>query len=287
MNKWIFKLIAGLLPLVCGLPPAGWHSPAHARSNDGEMVVLARVGREKITRNDLVGVLDEYQGLGEEEVLSRVLETRLLALHAGYAGLEAKDRDVEAELEKMIASFPSLIDFYRHIEERGLTVRQVRRRLEERALAEQLVAREVSRRVTVDPRELRDFIDENRSELVLLTTRVRLEAAFFAPGETVPDNPVVLDALMKDQGELTLGDLAPPLRGIVQALEPGRFSDPVEIAGAVTVIRVAEKPVDATDGHAGLVFTARRLLYRQKHQEAYNRFVRELREKTSVEFFDL
>lgn len=273
--------------LLAAVPAAGDDGETLPRSAapPGGSLVIARVGRENITRGDLVGLLDEYEGRGREEVLSEVIERRLLFQHARYAGLEIDEREVDQRLDAIIRNFPSLVSFYRHLEERGLSVRQLRRRISEQLLGSRLVAREVVARVWVDPRELREFMETNRREIIALGTRVHLEMAGFPAGTAVPEESREIEPLLEEH-VLPVAELPPLLRLPALQLEPGRLSEPVDLGREKVVLRVRERFGGESLDEPSLMLEARRLLFAQKRQEHYNRFIRELRARTTIEYYD-
>jgi peptidyl-prolyl cis-trans isomerase SurA len=145
-----------------------------------------------------------------------------------------------------------------------------------------LVTQTHARQILIKTNQLVSQADaENR----LLQLRQKLEhgADFAKLARLYSDDPGAANG--GDLGWLSPGNTVPPFEQAMNALKPGEISKPVHTSFGWHLIQVlGRRTRDITKERARML--ARRAIHERKSDEAYQNFVRRLRDQAYVEYMD-
>ncbi len=100
----------------------------------------------------------------KEEVLNKLIETKILLQEAKGRGVEAAPQEVEAMLENVKKTFESEDTFAQALEEQKLTLSDFSKRLEDQLRIKRLVDQEVRLKIDVGIDEMQNYYEINKTK---------------------------------------------------------------------------------------------------------------------------
>lgn len=162
--KNFFSLFAVFALLLSG--PCGLQSEVVSR-------VVAEVNDDIITSQELDQILRplyaKYKSVysGEElekhvrearkNAIEQLIERKLVLQEAKKKNIQVDTKDVETKLGQIKSKFDSEEEFYYALEKEGMTVDQLRENIHEQLLVRTLTRQEVTRSISVSPKEVDDY----------------------------------------------------------------------------------------------------------------------------------
>jgi len=200
---------------------------------------LAVVNGATITERQLIWFME--QGWGGQ-ILDEMITDLLLQQAAEEAGLKVTAGEVDAEVARVIAEYPSEQAFEHMLRDSGMTIKGLRIQLQRDLLIDKLIAQ----RTGIDEQGLRQYYEAHRGEfatpprvhlfdIVTLSledayaARERLVAseAFSTVASEMSQDPTAKQG--GDRGWITPEDvLEPTVRDVVFRMQLGEMSDPVQ-----------------------------------------------------------
>lgn len=234
-----------------------------AATINGEVIYASDLAREVGAIARQYGIdLNSEQGRTQRSEISRIvldqlLEQRLILQEARKRGALATDAQVDEALAEIQANFPSESEFQFALDQRGLTLNDLRDRLRTNVTVQNLQGR-VSK-ATVTEEEIRKFYQDNRKDfdqpeqvhvrhiLVGTEAEARFILARLNRGEKFQDLAKTLskDPGSREQsGDLGLigrGQLVPEFERVAFSLQPGQVSDVVKTQFGYHIIQMVER----------------------------------------------
>lgn len=239
---------------------------------NGEAILMSELTRQlrvmvggntKLNKDDYLKAKDE--------ALESLINQELLYQEGKKEGLESKDADVEAEVEKVKQNFPTQDAFEQVLKEQGLTepkfIEMVKRVM---TMRDTIKAKVQPLAKPVTDKEIQDYYEANKDKFTepeqVKARHILIKSAQNASEEekTVAKNKI--DAILKeihdggdfaelakkdsecpsapqggDLGFFSRGQMVKPFEDVAFALQPGQVSDVVETEFGYHIIRVDEK----------------------------------------------
>lgn len=96
-------------------------------------------------------------------ILDELVNNELLLERARKLGLEASDSEVEQKFAELKAPYSDQ-QFQKELDQRGITVDELKRNLRERISIQKLINREITSRITVSEKEIADAYNRDRAD---------------------------------------------------------------------------------------------------------------------------
>lgn len=245
----------------------------------------------------------------QRAMLDQLIEHRLILQEAKRAGLSADAGEVASQLEAMRSRFGSQEELQASLAASGLSLEGVREKIREQLLVRRLIDEKVRAGIQVSPQEVARALQEQpelrepgehvrAAHLLIRVSDVRSEAEARALIEDL-DRQIAAgaefseiarryseDPSREDGGEMgwvQRGELLPELDRALFALKEGERSAPLQTRLGFHLLRTEERqatpPRSTTDAHR----LASRRLYQQKFEEAFARWLAELKARAYLQ----
>ncbi len=154
------------------IPPAAPNAlfPAVVARVNGK-AILGRDLEQRI-REELLGIGSPvWQNLREDyrqelinRHLSSIVGTELLYQHAASAGIKLTDEEVQAEFDKLLATFPSDAALNTELANRGMERADLRKEIEKSLVVDRFIQGNIDKKITVTPAELSEYYSSHPDE---------------------------------------------------------------------------------------------------------------------------
>ena len=275
-----------------------------AATVNGEVVYTRELDREVAAIARQYGIdLDGEEGRKQREEIARVLldqliEQRLIMQEARRRNATAGEAQIDAALEEIRRNFPSEAEFQRALQQRALTVQDLRARLRT-TLTVQNLQRQVST-ATVSEEEIRRYYEAHRKEFdrpeqvrvrhILVDTEelARLVQARLARGERFEDlaRQLSRDPGSKEQGGdlgfVARGQLVSEFEAAAFALRPGQISPIVKTQYGYHIIQGVERRPAQPGTLEEAREQIRRRLLGQKQEADFTAWLKKVKESATI-----
>ncbi|HBZ70739.1 MAG TPA: hypothetical protein DEP35_13800 [Deltaproteobacteria bacterium] len=268
------------------------------------------------TRARAVGANDEDVAKMRAEILERLIERRLLEQMVKRAELQATDAEVDSTI-KVIAKENGLTpdQLRQSVEAGGLSYDAYREKIRSEIQRTKVLNVMVRSRVKVDEHEVRKAYDERYAKQPDGGEEVHLRHILVTfGGESHRDEASacgqVHDALSRiragdpfeqvahhlselnpehggDVGWVQVSSLAGWMSGVVHKLEPGQTSDVIRMPFGCNLLQLVERREFKKKSYEEVKPELTAMLFEQKTEEEYVKFVNRLRSQTYIEKKDL
>jgi peptidyl-prolyl cis-trans isomerase SurA len=170
------RLLSGFLPLFLAVFIAGW-TGCSSKSSGGS--VVATVDGHKIYRSDL----DKYyenqtassnqRPVGEQatsmrlSILRELIDNEILMHRAEKLGLLATDDEVERKLNEIKSPY-SNEQFQQHLQERKLTLDDLKRDLRRSLTVDKVLNKEITSKINVSDQDITNYYNDHKAEFNLI-----------------------------------------------------------------------------------------------------------------------
>jgi len=271
MTKQLRVVVLALVLVLVGVAAAValtrgmQHGTSVVATINGEVVYAGELNREITAIARQYGIdLNSAEGRKQQAEISRIvldqiIEQRLILQEARRRNALATEEQVDAALADIKKNFPSDAEFQFALDQRGLTLTDLRNRLRTNLTVQNLQA--LVSQATVGAAEIQKYYDQNRREfdrpeqvrvrhiLVETEAEARFVLARLARGEKFEElaRQLSKDPGSKDQsgdlGFVARGQLVPEFEEAAFGLQPGQTSGVVKTQYGYHVIRgIARQP---------------------------------------------
>jgi peptidyl-prolyl cis-trans isomerase C len=289
--------------------------------------VVARVNGEAISKTEFEEAVKSMEGRAGGPVpadqrdrvfrglLDQMIGYKLLTQESKLRKVAVPDADVEARISQIRGQFPSEDVFLQALQQRQLTLEQLRSDARQDMAVAKMIQEEVEPKTTVKPEQVTDFYAKNpdqfkqpervRASHILIAVAENADAPTRAAARAKAEQ-VLQDlksgkdfaALAKehsqdpgsaakggDLGFFEQGQMVGPFNDAAFTLAPGATSDLVETTFGYHIIRVAEKQPSRTVPLEEVRPQVEQYLQNVNREEQTNAFVNALKAKSKVEVF--
>ncbi|MDD5043947.1 MAG: peptidyl-prolyl cis-trans isomerase [Candidatus Omnitrophica bacterium] len=273
--------------------------------------IVAVVNKEIITQSDLNSYLrfikmqlaGQYHGRELEEkiaeatpnMLSTLIENKLIVQEAKKQGLKADENRVKARMEEMKSQYPSNKAFEEDMVSHGLTLADMENRTRDQLLMFDIVEMNIKDKIRINPKEVTDFYAEHKDELDVPALRHIISA--------VTDNEInarkALYELKKggdfrqvadtcglsvdDLGEIKPGQLTKELDQVVSVLGVGETSDVINFDKKFYIFKLEEMTPARKRSFDEAKQNIYNYIFDQKMQIEMSKWIDELKSKAYIE----
>jgi peptidyl-prolyl cis-trans isomerase C len=285
--------------LLTGCRERGEATPQVLLTVDGRAVTLEQF------RSNFNKTLPADQSLSPEEkgdlersFLVQTVDRELTLAEAARLNIALSAEEVEAAMAEARSEYP-VEAFQALLDERGLSEEQWRQELEESLLMEKVVRQAVYSLVTVDEEDIFRYYQENRDEfdrpeqvrarqIVVadeaegnrLLDQLRQGADFAVVAKEHSLSPDAEDG--GDLGFFARDEMPPEFDAVVFLLPEGRLSDLVKSEYGYHIFQVQERRPAVRLSVEAVGDTIRDILRGQNEEQAYQEWLRGLRERASI-----
>lgn len=235
----------------------------------------------------------------EFEALTKMIETKLQLQAAKKAGVEVTDDELKSAVKEMLRQGDKVDD----------SNPAVQRAIKEQIILLKVVDREVRSTVMVSEIELQRYYMQHQGRFLLpdefnisqilivpnpgedrAQARARAQAAY---AELVKGADFADLALRYSDGPeatkggslgfVRQGELLPPIERALATLEVGKITEPIEAPLGLHIIRLDEKSPTGIRPFAEVRTEIQGLVYRQKHEDMFQTWLKELKNKAYIE----
>lgn len=264
--------------------------PPFAKNSDNEAV--AKVNNVDITRASLY---DEMVKAGGQQTLDSLITLEVIRQEMDKQSLAVTEEDINKEIDSLKATFPSEEDFNATLEQRGMTLDE----LKEQATTQIQLKKLLGDKVQPTDEEIKETYDmykdsyatpeQIRASHILVETKEEAEkikeqlkqGADFAE-IAAEKNP---DATKDRGGDLSYfgrGQMDPAFEEAAFKLEIGEISEPVQTSFGYHLIKVTDKKEATNPTFEDKKDEIREQLVNQKVYEQANAYVQDLKNQATI-----
>jgi len=251
-----------------------------------------------------------------DQALESLIALELLYQESQARGVTVSDADVDAEIKRSRATFPSDAAFHAALKKSGTTLEDLRQDTRKTLAVSRWLEGDAFREVKVSPEDVRTFYEQNREEFrhdaevrtshILvrvapgspaarraaarqradkLLAQIHAGADFATVAKTSSEDPVTA-ARGGDGGYFSRGEMDPAFEAAALALGPGQISGVVETRYGFEIIKVTDRrdagytPLEEAEP------VIREVLLKSARQDRQSALVAELRKKAKVELVE-
>ena len=288
-----------------------------------EIITLHDVNREAqsaISEAEKTGTLnDADRSRIRRTVLDRLIEKKLTEQKVKELNIRVSEEEVRQAIDDVRKqnNIPTQAALETALTAQGLTFDQYRSQLREQIEKLKLVSMEVRAKVQVGETEMRNYYAANSAKYTE-DESYRARHIFFKTGEKATPEEIKRSqatalavlaeaksgkdfaelaktysedpAARKDGGDLgsfKKGDMQPDLEKTILSLKPGEVSGLVSTPIGFHIIKLEARVAGTTKPFESVKAEIEEIIYRKKSEERFSQWVKELRDKASVEIREL
>lgn len=250
INKKNAPFIIGALILLIVIGVMIYKSPLMTGTAQGD--VVASINGEAITKDELYDVLVAQGG---KEALDSLIADRIINLELKKKGLEVSEKDVDAELQKMILEYGGREQFDQALASYGYTDIDIKKNIRMNFSATKLVGAEVA----ITDADMKTYFEANKATFdtpeqvkashILVADEAKakeVKAKLTAGGDFAAlAKEYSTDESNKDKGGdlgfFSKGEMVAEFDNVAFTLKIGDISDPVKTEYGYHIIKVVEK----------------------------------------------
>lgn len=276
--------------------------------------IVATVNGEPVTLSELERILQPvykqyeqiYQGDELEEakrqarhgLLDQLIENKLILQKAKEEGISITEAAMEEELADIKDKFGSLEEFQSALEKEGLTLEQYKKDLSDQLTIKAMIEREVLAKAKVSPLEVEEYYNNHKDEFVnprmvhighilIKDNERKIQNLYKQLGEGKDFTELASQySEAGDPGYISIGQLKPELREIVDSLKVGEYSKIIktDIGWHIIQLKGWKEPEAIPLGEAWDELEDK--LFRKKLNQEHKKWTIRLKSKAHIVKFD-
>ena len=265
---------------------------------------------EELTKNTNKNQLDITQfGQIKKQVLDKLIDDQLMKQKIKEMDLQVSDEELNSAIADVILK-NGLTDetLKQALSSQGVTMQQYREKVKNEILHYKLLNREVTYKVLVTSKEVRDYFDQHIAEYAsgekLRLNQISYDFSVGDEKQRAKSHKQAescreklnkgedFDKVMKDQGdsvtggdmgELVEADLAQPLQIALAGLKPGEVCEPFELDGKLYMFQVTSRDSNSDALFEQVKDQIRQKLKQEKGDRRLKEWKKELHENARIE----
>jgi parvulin-like peptidyl-prolyl isomerase len=246
---------------------------------------------QKLSQQDLENKTEAMKS----DALNKLIEDRLILQEAKKEDISADENRVKARLHELRSRYFSDEEFQKELVRQGLTQADLETKIREQILIYTLVETKIRSKITVTPKEVTAFYEENEQEFLEPESR-RVESL------VIKDDNLLLDVInslkegmgfeevskkysleINNPGLVKKGQLKKEFEDVIFALSPSVISDPVRSENAYYFFKVDEVIPSKTYTLTEVQDQIYNIIFGEKMTRELTKWLEGLREKSYVE----
>jgi len=285
--------------------------------------IVAIVNDEIITKNELerkkafliYQIRQSGKEIDKEEenkldkaLIDKLIINKLIRNKAKEESITVTEAEIEERIKKVKERFPNEDSFRDSLKEAGLTIEDLKEAFEYEIILQKLFFNKVRNKIVITPQEIEEFYRRHQ-ERFREPDRVRLRNIFIykynrSPEEIKERLDEIVKLLQEDipfeevakkysegatalkggvMGEIKRGELSSSIEEIIFSLKPGELSQWIETESGFYLFRVDEYIPGKILNFEEVQIEINNILFRQKIDEKFNKWVSELKEKAFIQ----
>ncbi|MFC1703991.1 peptidyl-prolyl cis-trans isomerase [Candidatus Omnitrophota bacterium] len=236
----------------------------------------------------------------QEEVLSRLIEDKLIIQEAKRQEIEADPELVRARFEQLKEGFESDVQFNETLLAQGLSLADLEKTITEQVIMREVVENEVKSKIFVHPKEVTEFYNANPDRFGQPEKAV-VDSIFVSNStseQETQDTVSEVSRLLKEGkdflevasdfseteslGTVARGQLMPELENVIFSLKINQISEPVEIDTGHLFFRLKEKIPAESSELKDAQSSIQQFLFEKKFQEEFVEWVDKLKKDAYI-----
>lgn len=265
-----------------------------ACNKGGSAEVVARVGDESITKEELYNLLVKQNG---QAALNTLITEKIVALEAAKQNISVSEEEVQKELDISIEQSGGKVQFAQALAYYGYTEEDIRKNIRTNFTIRKLMEPQI----TITEEEMQQYFNENKTSFdtpeqvkashILVDTEEKAKEVKekIKAGNDFAElaKEYSTDEGSKSQGGqlgyFQRGDMAQQFEDAAFALEVGGISEPVQTGFGYHIIKVEDKIAAKEANYADSKDQVKDALIQQKIPELFNTWLQEKNTEYKVE----
>lgn len=253
-------------------------------------------------------ITEEEEKKLEKALLDRLIINKLVREKAKEENITIDEKEIKERVNNVKKKFPSEEEFLTALKEAGLSVEDLEESFEYDLIIQKLFFDKFRNKISIAPREIEEFYKQH-SEEFREPDRVKLKNIFIYKQENSSQEVMQkldeISRLLEENipfeevakrysegstafkggvmGEIKRGELSPRIEKIIFSLKPGEISQWVETESGYYLFKVDEYIPGNKLSFADAQSDIRNIIYKNKLDEEYNRWISELKESAFIQ----
>ena len=237
----------------------------------------------------------------ENNGVQRLIQDKLLVNETKNKDIKVRKEMVDRRMKEIVHNYPSEEIFLKSLEQDGLTISDIQKKIEDQIKVQQLIDTEIKAKIYVNPNEVTDYYNAHRDEYKR-PERIDLDSIFVPKGKDPAAAKTKIEKAL-DQiksgkdfrkvaestssapalGTFEKGKLLPQLETSVWSLAAGQISGVIEVDDGFYILKVLGKMPAQTASLEEVKDTIQKIVFNEKFRQKIDEWLGQLEKAAFVE----